>query len=131
MGGAQPLAATMNEGICLAVEIDPTRVERRLATRYVDRSTGSVAEAVHWCEEAKRSGVALSVGLVGNCATVLPELVRRGFAPDVVTDQTSAHDPLNGYIPADLTVTEAAELRRRDPQDYLRRSLASIAVHVQ
>ena len=131
MGGAQPLAATMNEGICLAVEVDPARVERRLAARYLDRSTGSIEEALRWCDEARRNGAALSVGLVGNCATVLPELARRGFAPDVVTDQTSAHDPLHGYIPAELTVAQAAELRRRDPQDYLRRSIASIAAHVQ
>src|SRR5207247_1632493 len=131
MGGAQPLAATMNEGICLAIEVDPARVERRLSTRYLDRSTSSIEEALRWCDEARRNGAALSVGLVGNCATVLPELARRGFAPDVVTDQTSAHDPLHGYIPAELTVAQAAELRRRDPQDYLRRSIASIAAHVQ
>src|SRR5882672_3772387 len=88
MGGAQPLAATMNEGICLAVDVDPARVQRRVDTRYVDRSTTRVDDALAWCDEAKRSGTALSVGLVGNCADVLPELVRRGFVPDVVTDQT-------------------------------------------
>ena len=131
MGGAQPLAATMNGGICLAVEADPGRVERRLATRYLDRSTTSLDEAVDWCEAARRSSTALSVGLVGNCAEVLPELVRRGFAPDVVTDQTSAHDPLDGYVPAGLTLERAAQLRRADPKDYVRRALESIASHVQ
>ncbi len=131
MGGAQPLAATMNEGVCLAVEVDPARVERRLQTRYLDRATASLDEALRWCEEAKRQGQALSVGLIGNCAVVLPELVRRGFVPDVLTDQTSAHDPLNGYIPAGLSVGEAAELRRSDSREYLRRSVASIGTHVR
>src|SRR3977135_3193129 len=84
MGGAQPLAATMNDGVCLAVEVDPARVQRRVATRYLDRSTSSVDEALAWCDDAKRRGAALSVGLVGNCAEVLPALVRRGFVPDVV-----------------------------------------------
>ena len=117
--------------IISAVEADPGRVERRLATRYLDRSTTSLDEAVDWCEAARRSSTALSVGLVGNCAEVLPELVRRGFAPDVVTDQTSAHDPLDGYVPAGLTLERAAELRRADPKDYVRRALESIASHVQ
>jgi urocanate hydratase len=130
MGGAQPLAATMNDGVCLAIEVDPARVQRRLETRYLDRSTTSVDEAVHWCEAAARGGVALSVGLVGNCAELLPALARRGFRPDVVTDQTSAHDPLNGYIPAGLSVDQAAELRRSAPDTYVRESRASIAQHV-
>jgi len=131
MGGAQPLAATMNEGICLAVEVDPSRVERRLQTRYLDRATSSVDEALAWCEDARRRGSAMSVGLVGNCADVLPELITRGFAPDVVTDQTSAHDPLNGYVPSGLTLAEAAELRRQSPDDYVKRARASISVHVR
>src|SRR5437016_14175449 len=131
MGGAQPLAATRHDGGCLAVEVDPARVQRRLDTRYVDRSTNSLEEALRWCEEAKRHSRALSVGLVGNCAEVLPELVRRGCAPDVVTDQTSAHDPLNGYIPAGLTLAAATALRRSAPEEYLKRSAASIALHVQ
>ncbi len=131
MGGAQPLAATMNEGICLAVDVDPARVQRRLETRYLDRSTASLDEALAWCADAKRRGSALSVGLVGNCADVLPELVTRGFAPDVVTDQTSAHDPLNGYVPSGLTLAEAAELRRSSPDDYVKRARASIAKHVR
>ncbi|HXE83181.1 MAG TPA: urocanate hydratase [Gemmatimonadales bacterium] len=131
MGGAQPLATTMNDGICLAVEIDPSRVQRRLETRYVDKSTSSIDEALAWCEDARRRGAALSIGLVGNCAEVLPELFRRGFRPDVVTDQTSAHDPLNGYVPEGLTLEAAAELRRSAPQDYVMRSRASIARHVR
>jgi urocanate hydratase len=121
----------MNEGICLAVEVDPTRVQRRLETRYLDRSTASLDEALAWCAEAKRAGTARSVGLVGNCADVLPELVSRDFAPDIVTDQTSAHDPLNGYIPSGLTPAAAAELRRKSPDDYIQRSRASIATHVR
>ncbi len=131
MGGAQPLAATMQEGICLAVEVDPARVQRRLETRYLDRSTASLDEALAWCADAKRRGEPLSVAIVGNCAEVLPELVRRGFTPDVVTDQTSAHDLLNGYIPAGLTPAAAAELRRKAPDEYLRRARASIALHVR
>src|SRR5437762_13725429 len=131
MGGAQPLAATMHEGVCLAVEVDPARVQRRLETRYLDRSTTSLDEALRWCEEAKAQRRALSVGLVGNCAEVLPELVRRGQVPDVVTDQTSAHDPLNGYIPAGLTLAAATALRRSAPEEYLKRSAASIALRVQ
>jgi urocanate hydratase len=131
MGGAQPLAATMNEGICLAVEVDPARVQRRLDTRYLDRSTASMDEALAWCQDAQRRGVPLSVGLVGNCAEVLPALASRGFVPDVVTDQTSAHDPLNGYVPAGLTPAAAADLRRRTPDEYVRRARASIATHVR
>ena len=131
MGGAQPLAATMNDGICLAVEVDPARVQRRLETRYLDRSTTSLDEALGWCEDARRRGSALSVGLVGNCADILPELVTRGFAPDVVTDQTSAHDPLNGYVPSGLTLAEAAELRRKSSDEYVTRARTSIATHVR
>jgi len=131
MGGAQPLAATMNEGVCLAVEVDPARVQRRLETRYLDRATGSLDEALDWCEEAKRTARPVSVGLIGNCADVLPELARRRFVPDVLTDQTSAHDPLNGYIPAGLSVERAAALRRSAPAEYVQRSVASIAAHVE
>ena len=131
MGGAQPLATTMNEGICLAIEVDPSRVQRRLETRYLDRSTQSVDEALRWCQEAKQRGTALSVGLVGNCAEVLPALVTRGFVPDVLTDQTSAHDPLNGYVPAGLSLAAAADLRRNSPDEYQRRARDSIAAHVR
>jgi urocanate hydratase len=131
MGGAQPLAATMNDGICLAVEVDAARVQRRLDTRYLDRSTSDLDEALAWCSDAKRSGTALSVGLVGNCAEVIPDLVRRGFVPDVVTDQTSAHDALNGYVPAGLSLDQAAAERRRAPDEYQRRARESIAAHVR
>ena len=130
MGGAQPLAATMNDGVCLAVEVDPARVQRRLETRYLDRATASLDEALGWCDDARRSGTALSVGLIGNCADVLPELGRRGFVPDALTDQTSAHDPLNGYIPAGLDVAQAGALRRQAPEEYVRRAVESIATHV-
>ncbi len=131
MGGAQPLAATMNEGICVAIEVDPARVQRRLDTRYLDRSTDSIDEALRWCEEAKQRGAALSIAIIGNCADVLPDLVRRGFAPDIVTDQTSAHDPLNGYIPAGLSLDAAVRLRRTNPNDYVTAARASIATHVR
>ena len=131
MGGAQPLAATMNGGICLAVEVDPARVQRRLETRYLDQATASVDEAVAWCEAARRSGTAVSVGLIGNCADVLPALASRGFVPDVVTDQTSAHDTLHGYVPAGLPLEEARALRVTDPEEYVRRAVASIATHVR
>jgi len=131
MGGAQPLAATMNDGVCLAVEVDPARVKRRLETRYLDRATASLDEALAWCEEAKRAGTPLSVGLTGNCADVLPALARRGFVPDVLTDQTSAHDPLNGYVPTGLDVEQAAALRRTAPDEYVRRAVASMVAHVE
>ncbi len=130
MGGAQPLAATMNEAVFLGVEVDPARIRRRIETRYLDRETASLDEALRWCDEAMRAGRPLSVGLAGNCAEVLPEIVRRGVVPDVLTDQTSAHDPLNGYVPAGLTLEAAAALRVSDPQAYVRRAMDSMAVHV-
>jgi urocanate hydratase len=130
-GGAQPLAATMNEGICLAIEVDPSRVARRLETRYLDKATDSVEEALRWCDAARRAGTPLSVGLTGNCAELLPELSRRGFVPDVVTDQTSAHDTLNGYIPAGLSLQDAIALRASDPKEYVRQAVASVATHVR
>ena len=129
MGGAQPLAATMNEGAILCVEVDAERIRRRIATRYCDRITRDLDEALAWVQGAARSGRAMSVGLVGNCAEVLPELVARGVTPDVVTDQTSAHDPLGGYVPAGLSPAEAERLRTADPDEYLRRSLSSIRAH--
>ena len=131
MGGAQPLAVAMNEGVALCVEVDPVRIERRRKTRYLDRETDSIDEAIAWCEDARSSGEAVSVGLLGNAAEVLPELLRRGFRADLVTDQTSAHDPLGGYIPAGLSVAEAAALRDSDPGEYERRSFASMAAHVE
>src|SRR5881296_4001917 len=131
MGGAQPLAATMNEGVCLAVEVDPARVQRRLETGYLDEVADSLDAALRAVAAAKREGRARSIGLVGNCAEVLPELVRRGFVPDVLTDQTSAHDPMNGYVPAGLPLADAAALRRRDPAEYQRRAVESIVSHVR
>ncbi|WP_324668775.1 urocanate hydratase [Geochorda subterranea] len=131
MGGAQPLAITINEGVALVVEVDPARIRRRLETGYCDRMTADLDEALAWVERAVAERRPLSVGLVGNAAEVFPELVRRGRIPDVVTDQTSAHDPLNGYVPTGLGLDEAAELRRRDPEEYVRRARASIKVHVQ
>jgi urocanate hydratase len=130
MGGAQPLAVTMNEGVALCIEVDPSRARRRLETRYVDRVVESTDEAVALCEAARTAGEALSVGLIGNCAEVLPDLVERGFEPDVVTDQTSAHDPLM-YVPVGLDVSAAEALRKRDPKEYERRSMASMARHVE
>jgi urocanate hydratase len=121
----------MGEGICLAIEVDPARVQRRLDTRYLDRATTSINEALTWCTDAQRQGAALSVGLIGNCAEVLPALVHRGFTPDVVTDQTSAHDTLHGYVPAGVDVAQAAELRKQAPAEYVRRARTSIATHVQ
>ena len=131
MGGAQPLAATMNEGVLLCVEVDPERIQRRLDTDYCDRMTDDIDEALGWVGEATASGTALSIGLVGNCAEVLPILVERGVTPDVVTDQTSAHDPLNGYVPAGLSVAEAAALRESDPSEYVRRSMDSMRAHCE
>ncbi|MEK6768053.1 MAG: urocanate hydratase [Gemmatimonadota bacterium] len=131
MGGAQPLAATMNDAVFLGIEVDPARIRRRVETRYLDRETASLDEALAWCDAARRKGEALSVGLVGNCAEVLPELTRRGVVPDVLTDQTSAHDALNGYVPAGLDLDEAAGLRLSDPKDYVKRAMDSMAVHVR
>jgi urocanate hydratase len=131
MGGAQPLAVTMNGGVALVVEVDPARVERRLATRYLDRATNDLDEALDWVEEARADRHPLSVGLVGNAADVHPELARRGFRPDVVTDQTSAHDPLNGYLPVDLSLEEAAELRQARPEEYVRHARRSMAAQVE
>ena len=130
MGGAQPLSVTLNDGVVLAIDVDRSRIERRVETRYCDTLTENLDEALRLCESARREGRALSVGLVGNCADVLPEIVRRGVQVDVVTDQTSAHDPLNGYVPQGLSLSEAAELRQRDPEEYVRRSTESMVVHV-
>ncbi len=131
MGGAQPLAVTMNGGAVLCVDVDPQRIQRRLDTRYCDRMTHDLDEALRWTLEARGRGEALSVGLVGNCAEVLPELLRRGVVPDALTDQTSAHDALVGYVPAGMSLDEAAELRERDPREYVRRSTASMRVHCE
>ncbi|HUF89516.1 MAG TPA: urocanate hydratase [Gemmatimonadota bacterium] len=129
MGGAQPLAATMNGAACLIVEVDPARLERRLATRYLDEIAPDLDAALARISEATAAGVAVSVGLVGNCAEVLPEITRRDQVPDVLTDQTSAHDALNGYVPAGLDLAAAAELRESDPDEYVRRAMASMGEH--
>ncbi len=131
MGGAQPLAATMAGAAFLGVEVDPQRIQKRLKTGFCDRISNSLDEALDLVGSAARRGEALSIGLVGNCAEILPELVRRGFTPDALTDQTSAHDPLNGYIPAHTSLADAARLRAEHPDEYLRRSMDSIAVHVR
>jgi urocanate hydratase len=131
MGGAQPLAATMAGGIFLGVEVDPARVERRIATRYLDEVAPDLDSALRRVDECRRASTPRSIGLVGNAADVYAELVRRGVTPDLVTDQTSAHDPLVGYIPQAMTLAEAAELRARDPEDYIRRARASMAVQVE
>lgn len=131
MGGAQPLSVTMNGGVVLCVEVDESRIHRRIATGYCDRVTRSLDEALVWTADAVRSRQPLSVGLAANCADVVPELVRRGVTPDMVTDQTSAHDPLNGYIAQGLTVEEAAALRTSDPKSYIDRAMDSIARHVE
>ena len=130
MGGAQPLAATLAGAAILCVEVDPERIRRRLETAYLDEATESLDEAVARVRAAARDGRALSVGLLGNAADVVPELARRGESFDLVTDQTAAHDPLNGYVPSGLSVAEASALRSSDPEEYLRRARASIARHV-
>ncbi|HYM40488.1 MAG TPA: urocanate hydratase [Thermoplasmata archaeon] len=129
MGGAQPLAVKMNEGVCLDVEVDEARIRRRIESKYCDLLLRDLDEALEVAKNAVAEKTPLSIGLVANCADVHPELVRRGVRPDVVTDQTSAHDPLGGYIPSGLSVKEAADLRKTDPDAYLRRSRESIAIH--
>jgi urocanate hydratase len=131
MGGAQPLAITMNEGVCLAVEVDPHHIQRRLETGYCDEMASTLDEALHQVREAVNQGQPLSIGLIGNAAEVYPELVRRGIIPDMVTDQTSAHDALNGYIPAGLSLEEADKLRQHDPQAYIKRAMESMVIHVR
>jgi urocanate hydratase len=129
MGGAQPLAVTMNGGVALCVEVDPHRIQRRLETGYLDERADDLDDAVARCRAAKAEGRALSVGLLGNAAAVLPRLLADGFEADVVTDQTSAHDPLNGYVPDGLSLEEADELRVADPDGYVRRARAAMAAH--
>jgi urocanate hydratase len=131
MGGAQPLAVTMNEGVALMIECDRQRIERRLATRYLDVMVETLEEAMVMVEDAIQNGQALSIGLLGNAAEILPELVERGITPSIVTDQTSAHDPLNGYIPAGLTLEQAAKMRQLNPIEYQQRSRESMVRHVQ
>ncbi|MDQ2805977.1 MAG: urocanate hydratase [Chloroflexota bacterium] len=131
MGGAQPLAVTMNDGVALCVEVDPTRIQRRIETRYLDVAAGSLDEALRLADAALRERRPLSIGLLGNAAEVIPQLARRGRVPDMLTDQTSAHDPLHGYIPLGLSLDEAAALRQSDPESYVARSLESMAIHVR
>jgi urocanate hydratase len=131
MGGAQPLAATMNGAAFLGIDVDPSRIQRRIGTGYCDRVTSDLDEAWSLVTAARDRQQPLSVGLVGNCAEVLPEMVRRGWIPDMLTDQTSAHDPLHGYIPSGLSLDEAARLREAEPKSYTKRAIESIAIHVQ
>jgi urocanate hydratase len=131
MGGAQPLAVTMNGGVCLAVEVDEARARRRVAGGYCDRMTASLDEALALVREAQAAGQPLSVGLVGNAAETHPELLRRGVVPDVATDQTSAHDPLNGYVPAGLGLDQAVAMRAASPEEYVRRARGSMANQVR
>ncbi|RKZ22770.1 urocanate hydratase [bacterium] len=131
MGGAQPLAFTMNDGVAIIVEVDRRAIDRRLKTEYLDTWTDNLDEALRMKDEALKEGKPLSIGLLANAADVLPELVKRDIIPDVVTDQTAAHDPLNGYIPKGLSVEEAADLRKRDPDEYLKRAYDSMAIHVE
>src|SRR5487761_576926 len=131
MGGAQPLAATMNGACFLGIDVDPKRIEKRIATGYCDCMTASLDEALTILGEAQRKGEALAVGLVGNCADVIPELARRGAVPDILTDQTSAHDPLQGYVPNGMTLAEALALRCSDPHEYVRHSMDAMAQHVR
>jgi urocanate hydratase len=131
MGGAQPLAATMNGACFLGIDVDPERIAKRIGTGYCDRIATDLDDALRIIDEARSKGEAISVGLVGNCADVLPELARRGIVPDVLTDQTSAHDALNGYVPNGMSLEEAATLRRDNPEEYIRRSMGAMATHVR
>ena len=131
MGGAQPLAVTMNDGVCLCVEVDPSRIKRRLDSRYCDKITHQLDEALRWVDEAKKKGEALSIGLVGNASEVHLELLKRGIIPDVLTDQTSAHDELNGYVPGGMSFEAALHLRKQDPKAYIKASYESMARHME
>ncbi|WP_445489028.1 urocanate hydratase [Niallia sp. 03133] len=131
MGGAQPLAVTMAGGVVIGIDVDRSRIEKRIETRYCDVLSESLDEAITLAEEAKKAGKPLSIGLLGNAAEVLPEMIKRGFIPEIVTDQTSAHDPLNGYLPIGLSMEEGETLRVQNPEEYIKQSKASMAVHVQ
>jgi urocanate hydratase len=131
MGGAQPLAATMHDAVALIIEVDESRIDKRIETGYLDRKAKNLDEALSMIADATRAGEAISVGLLGNAADVLPEIVKRGIHPDVVTDQTSAHDMLNGYVPAGMTLAMALELRKSKPDEYVRRSTESVVKHVK
>jgi urocanate hydratase len=131
MGGAQPLAATMNGALFLGIDVDRTRIEKRLQSGYCDKIATSLDEALAMIEQARKQKAAISVGLVGNCADVLPEMVKRDVVPDILTDQTSAHDALNGYVPNGMALAEALELRAKNPDEYIKESMRSMGVHVE
>ncbi|MFH1681918.1 MAG: urocanate hydratase, partial [Candidatus Eisenbacteria bacterium] len=131
MGGAQPLAVTMNEGVCLAVEVDPARIERRISTGFCDERADDLDEALRRAEAYRKKKEARSIALCANCADVLPEIARGDFVPDIVTDQTSAHDLLNGYVPNGMTLSQAIELRRKSPDEYIARAGRAAAAHVE
>lgn len=131
MGGAQPLAVTMNDGVCIAIDVDEHRIDRRLETKYLDTKVHTIEEAIALAKEAKLEGRPLSIGLLGNAAEILPKMLEMNFIPDVLTDQTSAHDPLNGYVPVGYKLEEAAALRKENAAEYVKKSKASMAVHVQ
>lgn len=131
MGGAQPLAVTMNDGVCIAIDVDEHRIDRRLETKYLDTKVYSIEEAIKLATEAKHEGRPLSIGLLGNAAEILPKMLEMNFIPDVLTDQTSAHDPLNGYVPIGYSLENAAVLRKENAAEYVQKSKASMAVHVQ
>jgi len=131
MGGAQPLAATMNGAVFLGLEVDPARIERRLKSGYCDKIAHSLDEALRMIDDARKNRQSRSVGLVGNCADVLPEIVKRGIVPDILTDQTSAHDALNGYVPHGMSLEAALALRAKNPEEYIDRAMHSMAVHVE
>lgn len=131
MGGAQPLAVTMNGGVCLAMEVDEKKIDRRIQTRYLDVKTTSLQEAIQLATEAKHARKPLSIGLLGNASDLLPEMTKIHFIPDILTDQTSAHDPLNGYIPSNMTVEQAEQLRSSNKNLYIKKAKASIAKHVE
>jgi urocanate hydratase len=131
MGGAQPLAVTMNGGVFLGIDVDPSRIKRRLETGYLDEKARDLDDALRRVKAACEAKRAVSIGLEGNCARVLPELVRRGVTPDLVTDQTSAHDPLQGYLPSGIEIGQAAEARKADPEGYIAKARSSMAEHVR
>lgn len=131
MGGAQPLAVTMNEGVALCIEVDPHRIQRRLETKYCDVMVKDLEEAWKMAQSFKKDGVSKSIGLLGNAAEILPEMIKRGMMPDIVTDQTSAHDPLNGYVPIGITMEALADFRKNRTKEYIKRSMESMAIHVR
>ena len=131
MGGAQPLSITMNNGVAIIIEVDPERIKKRLETKYINAMTDSLDEALRMADEHLKDGTPFSIGLVGNCAEIVPEMAKRNIKIDVLTDQTSAHDPMKGYIPKGMSLTEADELREKDPKAYLELAMKSIAIHVE